>query len=265
MSVHNAKVYLVGTGPGDAELLTVKAFRLIQQAEVVVYDRLVSDAIMALVPAGAMRIFAGKSCKQHAMTQAEINDTLVRLAKSGRTVLRLKGGDPFIFGRGGEEALELAAQGVRFEVIPGVTSAAGCAAYAGIPLTHRGLATGFRILTGHLQDGNLPEHDWAGLADPETTLILYMGLGTLAHIAGRLMEHGMPADLPAALVERGTCPEQRTALGTLANIAELAEAQAFKPPSLVIIGKVAALAKPLQWWQPDVVEAEAPGYFSISS
>ncbi|MBC7951655.1 MAG: uroporphyrinogen-III C-methyltransferase [Rhodospirillaceae bacterium] len=240
-------VALVGAGPGDPDLLTVKALRLIQQAETVVYDRLVSAEIMALLPHGATRIYAGKQAANHHLDQTEINQLLIRLAREGHRVLRLKGGDPFVFGRGSEEALELARAGIPFEVVPGISSASGCTTYAGIPLTHRGLAQGVRLLTGHWREGHALDYDWAQLADPDCTLVVYMGLSHLPEIATRLMEAGLPAQTPAAAVENGTTPRQRRVLGTLATLPALAAEAGLKPPTLIIIGQVVSLAGELDW------------------
>lgn len=246
------KILLVGAGPGDAELLTVKAVKALGKAQAVVYDRLVSDAVLALIPVGVPRFFAGKSCKQKAMTQEEINALLIKLAGEGKQVVRLKGGDPFLFGRGGEEALALVAAKIPFEIIPGITSAQGCSAYAGIPLTHRGLATGVRFLTGHRltaeeAEGEL-ELNWESLADPDTTLVVYMGLANLAVITQKLIEYGLPKDIPAAAIEQGTTDAQRLIRAPLAQLAEMAAKANMAPPTLVIIGKVVALAGDLQWF-----------------
>lgn len=253
-------VQLVGAGPGDPDLMTVKAVRVLQAAEVVVYDKLVSAEILALVPPGATRIFAGKVARNHHMPQAEINTLLVGLARRGRRVVRLKGGDPFLFGRGGEEALALARAGIPFEVVPGVTSASGCTAYAGIPLTHRGLAHGVRFVTGHTQeadadDGGL-ELNWASLADPDTTLIVYMGRTNVRLIADRLIAHGLPPETPAAAIVEGTRPEQTALRATLATLAQTIEAFGRAAPTLIVIGRVVALAEALAWFHP-AAEAEA--------
>jgi len=254
------KVSLVGAGPGDPELLTIKALKCIQQADVVVYDRLVSEAIMALVPHGVSRLFVGKSCKQKIMPQEEIHELLVALAKKGHHVVRLKGGDPLLFGRGGEEALDLVKHGVEFEIIPGITSAHGCGAYAGIPLTHRGMATGVRFLTGHrtaAEDAEEPlELNWQSLADPDTTLVVYMGLANLAIISEKLIAHGLPADLPAAAIAHGTTPAQKVVLSDLARIAAVVESEKLESPALIVIGRVAALASELQWYHPQDAEKE---------
>ncbi len=249
-------VYFVGAGPGDPELLTVRAYRLIQQAEVIVYDRLVSEEIMAIAPKGAARIYVGKSAGHHHMTQDEINNLLVRLGKTGRRIVRLKGGDPFIFGRGGEEALVLREHDIPFEVVPGVTSAAACTAYAGIPLTHRGLATGARIVTGHCR-ANMPLNlNWESLADPDTTLVVYMGLMHLEEISSKLIAAGLSPDTPAAVIENGTTPRHRICTDTLAGLPEQVRRQQFRTPSLIVIGKVVSLADMLDWFQPYADDAE---------
>jgi uroporphyrin-III C-methyltransferase len=245
------KVSLVGAGPGDPELLTVKALRAIENAQAVVYDRLVADAILELIPAGVPRFFAGKSCKQRAMTQEEINALLITLAGKDLRVVRLKGGDPFLFGRGGEEGLELAKSNIPFDIIPGITSAQGCGAYAGIPLTHRGLATGVRFFTGHRmnsEDAEEPlELDWKSMSDPDTTLVVYMGLANLGTIAEKLIEHGLPASTPAAAIRQGTTDEQILIISTLSKLADEVARAKLEPPVLVIIGKVVSLSEKLQW------------------
>jgi len=241
------RVYLVGAGPGDPDLLTLKAARLLGDCDVVVYDRLVSSAVLAMIPAGTTRLFAGKIARGQHMPQAEINDHLVRLARAGHRVVRLKGGDPFVFGRGGEEAEHLARHRVPFEVVPGITAATGCSAYAGIPLTHRGLATGVRIVTGHLRAGSDLDADWRALADPDATLVVYMGRTNADRLSRCLIEAGLAADTPAAIVWEGTLPTQRTLLTTLADLpARLAEADRAIP-TLLIVGRVAALARDLRW------------------
>lgn len=236
------RVHLVGAGPGDPELMTVRARRLVENAEAVVFDRLVSREIMALVPAAALRLDVGKAPGRHRLSQAEINALLVDLARSGLPVVRLKGGDPFTFGRGGEEAAHLRRHGIAVEVVPGVTAASGCAAALGLPLTQRGLAQGLRYLTGHGQEGAVLEPDWAGLADPETTLVVYMGLGQIGRIVERLVAAGLPASTPAAAVQSGTTPRQRHRLATLGTLAEAAQAFEGGGPVLFIIGRVVALA-----------------------
>ncbi|HHJ13485.1 MAG TPA: uroporphyrinogen-III C-methyltransferase [Gammaproteobacteria bacterium] len=238
-------VYLVGAGPGDPELLTVKAQRILRQADVTVYDRLVSPAILELLPLGAKRIYVGKAAGRHHMTQDEINSLLVKLARKGRQVVRLKGGDPFIFGRGSEEARYLREHGFSFEAVPGITSAAGCSAYAGIPLTHRGLSSGVRIVTGHCQANQPLNLNWSSLADPDTTLVIYMGLGHLPEISQKLIAAGLPAATPAAIIERGTQPKQRRCIATLADITQRAQALHFRAPSLIVVGRVVTLAEEL--------------------
>ena len=236
------KVYLVGAGPGDPELLTVKAVRAIGQADAVVYDRLVPDGILAMVRDGVTRINVGKRAGLHPVPQAEINDILVRLARAGRTVVRLKGGDPFIFGRGSEEAAALEAAGIPYEVIPGITAAQGCAAAARMPLTHRGLATGVRYVTGHRKANEPLELDWKSLADPETTLVVYMGLANIEDIVRKLIAQGLSAGTPVLAVCQGTTPhEQRLCTRLEALAAELRKA-AFAGPVLFIIGRVAGIA-----------------------
>jgi uroporphyrin-III C-methyltransferase len=239
------KVILVGAGPGDPELLTLKAARAIASADVVVYDQLVSVEILELVGDGAALINVGKRAGHHPVPQDEINELLIKLGRSGRTVVRLKGGDPFIFGRGGEEALELKRAKIPFEVIPGITSAQGCAALAGVPLTHRGLATGVRYVTGHCR-GNAPlDLDWESLADVNTTLVVYMGLSNIAEIATKLILHGLPADTPAIAVCQGTSPRERRLFSPLALLPAAAHAAKFSGPVLFIIGRVTALAAEL--------------------
>lgn len=238
-------VYLVGAGPGDPELLTVKALRLLSQAEVIVYDRLVSTEILDLAPRGAARLFVGKATGCHTLPQAEINRLLVDVARSGKCVVRLKGGDPFIFGRGSEEAQYLAAHGVPFEVVPGITAASGCSASAKIPLTHRGLATGVRFVTGHGRDDRDVDLDWRGLADPETTLVIYMGLGRMKQICTKLMEAGLAPTTPAAAIAEGTTPRQRIVLATVADLCAQVEAAALAAPVLFVIGRVVDVASVL--------------------
>ena len=235
-------VRLVGAGPGDPDLLTVRARRLVETAEAVVFDRLVAEEILALVPEGALRLDVGKAPGRHRMTQPEINGLLLDLARSGLEVVRLKGGDPFTFGRGGEEAEHLRRHGVAVEVVPGVTSAAGCAAAIGVPLTHRGLAHGVRYVTGHCQGDAALDLDWAGLADPDTTLVVYMGFSQIGEIAARLAAAGLPAATPVAAVQSGTTPRQRHAVATLGTVQAAAGALGGGGPVLFIIGRVVALA-----------------------
>jgi len=243
------EVYLVGAGPGDPDLLTFRALRLMQQADVVVYDRLVSKPVLDLCRRDATLIYVGKARSDHALPQENINELLVRLAQEGKRVCRLKGGDPFIFGRGGEEIEELAAAGIPFQVVPGITAASGCAAYAGIPLTHRDYAQSVRFVTGHLKDG-APELPWDELIHERQTLVLYMGLVGLEHICEQLIQHGMSADMPVALVSHGTTPAQRVVTGTLCDIAGKVAQSGIHAPTLTIIGRVVSLHETLQWFHP---------------
>lgn len=238
-------VYLVGAGPGDPDLLTLKAHKLISQADAVVYDRLVGEGVLALIPANAERVFVGKETGRHPVPQDEINEILVSLARRCRRVVRLKGGDPTVFGRGGEEALYLARHGVACEVVPGISAAVGCAAAAGIPLTHRGLANSVRFLTGHLQNNGKLDLDWDLLADPNCTLVIYMGLGALPVIAESLIKAGLSAQTPACAIENGTTPQQRVITAPLAQLPEKATAAGLKPPTLIVIGEVVGLVPAL--------------------
>lgn len=240
-------VYLVGAGPGDPELLTLKAARLIGKADVIVYDNLVTPAILALASPSARHWYAGKQRSNHALPQEDINHLLVRLAKENQRVVRLKGGDPYTFGRGGEEADTLAQNGVPFEVIPGVTAAAGVAAYAGIPLTHRDHAQACVFVTGHLKDGSM-NLDWPSLARRQQTVVIYMGLLGLPVLCAKLIEHGLPPDWPAAIVQQGTQPSQRTLTGTLTTLPALAAAAQLRAPTLIIVGTVVTLHEKLAWF-----------------
>ncbi len=241
------EVYLVGAGPGDPELLTLRALKLMQRADVALYDKLISDEVLALLPPAAERIYVGKERANHAMRQEEINELMVRLAKEGRRVLRLKGGDPFMFGRGGEEIDTLSARGVSFEVVPGITAALGVAAYAGIPLTHRDHAKACLFVTGHLKDGTM-DLDWTALTRPRQTIVVYMGLTALPFLCERLVEHGLAADTPAAVVQQGTSRGQRVVTGTLATLAKRAARARLKAPTLIIVGSVVKLRDRLDWF-----------------
>lgn len=243
-------VYLVGAGPGDPELLTLRAAKLLSLADVVVYDHLVGDGILDLANRAAQRIYVGKQKSRHSVPQDGINALLVRLAKQGKQVVRLKGGDPFIFGRGGEEVEVLAAEGIRFEVVPGITAASGVSSYAGIPLTHRDYAQSCIFTTGHLKDGGL-NLDWEILAHPRQTAVIYMGLGALSEICRQLIAHGRAASIPVAVIEQGTTRAQRVVTGTLSTIANLVAAMGCKSPCLIIVGEVVALHQTLQWFAAD--------------
>jgi uroporphyrin-III C-methyltransferase len=245
------KVFLVGAGPGDPELLTLKAAKALAAADVVVYDRLVPAEILAFAPDTAIRIDVGKQAGHHPVPQQEINRMLVRLARAGYNVLRLKGGDPFIFGRGCEEAVELERAGIGYEVVPGITAAQGCAAAARVPLTHRGVATGVRFVTGHCKCDEPLDLDWASLADPQTTLVVYMGLANIDEIVRKLIAHGLPGDIPALAICQGTTPRERRLSASLATLPSAARAAEFDGPVLFIIGWVAAIAG-----QPDGSEHE---------
>lgn len=236
-----ARVTLMGAGPGDPELLTIKALRALETAEVMLHDHLVSDAILSLAPAGAERIYVGKEASRHTLPQQAIGELMVRLAREGRRVLRIKGGDGYIFGRGGEEAQVLAEAGVPFVVIPGITAAQGAAAAAGIPLTHRDHSRALVLATGHLQDNRVVDLDWEMLARPNQTVVIYMGLGTLPVICEQLIAHGLAASTPAALIERATRPGQRCVAGTLGALPALAQSAGVKPPTLIMIGEVVSL------------------------
>ena len=242
------KVWLIGAGPGDPDLLTVKAARLIAQADALVYDHLVGEGIMDLARSDARLIYAGKEASKHTLPQGSINQLLVDLAREGLSVVRLKGGDPFIFGRGGEELETLVASAVPFEVIPGVTAAAGCAAYSGFPLTHRDHAQALTFVTGHLKDGSV-NLDWPALARPCHTIVFYMGIGAAAEICRQMIFHGLPPTTPAAVVRNGTLPDQQTLLATLGTLPERINESEIKPPALIIVGSVVSLHEKLSWFE----------------
>jgi uroporphyrin-III C-methyltransferase len=247
------RVYLVGAGPGDPELLTLRAVRLLGKADVVVYDHLVSQAVLDFVSPTAERIYAGKRRNEHTLRQEQINALLVRLAQVGKQVVRLKGGDPFIFGRGGEELQELAKAGVAFEVVPGITAASGVSNYAGIPLTHRDYAQTCLFVTGHLKETNdfvSADLDWPALTRPRQTVVIYMGLSGLADICRQLMAHGLAADWPIAIVQDGTLASQKVLVGTLADLPERAKLAGLTSPCLIIVGEVVKLHHELAWFSP---------------
>jgi uroporphyrin-III C-methyltransferase/precorrin-2 dehydrogenase/sirohydrochlorin ferrochelatase/uroporphyrin-III C-methyltransferase len=246
---------LVGTGPGDPDLLTVKAQRLLKNADVVIYDRLVADKILKLIPAGILRIFVGKSTGNHTLSQNDINILLANLAKKNRIIVRLKGGDPFIFGRGSEEALFLAQRKIPFEIVPGVTAATAVSTYAGIPLTHRGLAQSVQFITGHGRNNQPLDFDWQKLADPQTTLVIYMGLATIEEISRQLISAGLSADTPVAAIENGSTPKQNRLLTTLKAVTKDVKLYELQPPVLFVIGKVVRLAESLDWFITDNLDA----------
>lgn len=244
------EVYLVGAGPGDPDLLTFRALRLLQQAEVIVYDRLVSEEILDLARRDADLVYVGKERANHTLPQEDINQILVRIAKKGKRVLRLKGGDPFIFGRGGEEIQTLMDEGIPFQVVPGITAASGAASYAGIPLTHRDYAQSVLFVTGHLKDGTM-DLNWQALAQPHQTVVVYMGLVGIKNLCKKLIEHGLDSDTPMALVQQATTKHQRVLIATVSTMLEKMADANIKPPTLIIIGEVVALHKKLAWFRPN--------------
>lgn len=238
------EVYLIGGGPGDPELLTLRALRLLQQAEVIVYDHLISHEVLELARPGAQRVYVGKESGYHTLPQPEVNALLIAFARQGKRVARLKGGDPYVFGRGGEEAEALAAHGIPFQVVPGITAACGIAASAGVPLTHRDYAHSCVLVTGHLKNGGI-DLDWDALARPDQTIAVYMGLKGLPILCRELVAHGLPASTPAMVVQKGTTPEQRVVAGTLESLPHAAAAAALGPPTMIIVGEVVKLRERL--------------------
>lgn len=253
ISPSSGDVCLVGTGPGDPELLTLKALRVIQSADLLLYDRLVSHEVLDLVSPNARLLYVGKTAGYHSRTQEEIHELLLSFAEAGANVVRLKGGDPLVFGRGGEEMDFLRQKGIHVRVIPGITAASGIAAELGIPLTHRGIANSVRYLTGHSRKGGTdPLFVAENAGDPDCTLVVYMGLSTLPSLAQKLMQHGLPADTPAVAVERGTTPQQRTVFSKLEDLADRIASEGLVSPTLLIIGKVVALSP---FWMHSCEEA----------
>jgi uroporphyrin-III C-methyltransferase len=244
------KVYLVGAGPGDPKLLTVKAVELIKEADVLIYDRLgVGDEVLNMAPAKAEKIFVGKRTGLHEVPQDQITNTIIEKAKQGGKIVRLKGGDPFIFGRGGEEAEALVAEGIEFEIVPGVSSSVAAPMYAGIPLTHRDYAASVAIITGHRAGDAEKPIDWVKIANAVDTMVILMGVESLEGIVGKLLAGGISADRPVAMIESGTLPKQRTLIATLGTVIKEAKAKDIKPPSVIVIGEVATLGRKLAWFK----------------
>jgi uroporphyrin-III C-methyltransferase/precorrin-2 dehydrogenase/sirohydrochlorin ferrochelatase len=248
-SSSRGEVYLVGAGPGDPDLLTFRALRLLQQADVIVYDRLVSEEILELARRDADLVYVGKERDKHTLPQEDINEMLARIAKKGKRVLRLKGGDPFIFGRGGEEIETLMQAGIPFQIVPGITAAAGAASYGGIPLTHRDYAQSVLFVTGHLKDGSM-NLNWEALVQPNQTVVVYMGLLGAKLLCEKLIEHGMRPDMPIALVQQATTPQQKVFIGTLQTMPGIIEQNIISPPTLIIVGEVVQLHNKLAWFAP---------------
>ncbi|MCK9284420.1 MAG: uroporphyrinogen-III C-methyltransferase [Rhodocyclaceae bacterium] len=247
MEIDRNCVYLIGAGPGDPDLLTLKAARIIAAADVVVYDHLVGQGVLALIPAHSERIDVGKEAGHHPVPQERISRILVGLGRKGGTVVRLKGGDPYIFGRGGEEAAALARAGIGFQVVPGITAASGMAAYAGIPLTHRDYAQSCLFVTGHLKDGHL-DLDWAALSRPRQTVVIYMGISGIDEICRRLMAYGLPGGTPAAVVRNATLCDQQVVTADVSRLASACHGAGIRPPALIVIGAVVSLAPQLDWF-----------------
>ncbi|MBA2876463.1 uroporphyrinogen-III C-methyltransferase [Thermaerobacillus caldiproteolyticus] len=243
------KVYLVGAGPGDPELITVKGLKYIQQADVILYDRLINEELLAYAKKEAELIFCGKLPGYHTMQQETINHFLIHHAKKGKTVVRLKGGDPFVFGRGGEEAEALVKHGIEFEIVPGITSGIAAAAYAGIPVTHRDFSSSVAFITGHKRDGSHEEIKWESLAKGIDTLAIYMGISNLPYIRDQLMKYGKSPTTPVAVIQWGTLLEQRTVTATLGTVVEVVNEHQIKNPSMIIIGEVVTLREKIQWFE----------------
>ena len=249
-------VSLVGAGPGDPDLMTVKAVRLLQQADVVVYDRLVSADILSLIPAGVSRISVGKEVGKHCVPQEQINEIIVNLAKSGRKIVRLKGGDPYMFGRGGEEVQALNKHQIAFEVVPGITAASGCSSYSGIPLTHRGMSRRVQFITGHFNDNEPLDLNWKSVADPDSTLVIYMGLSNLPLAIHSLIDAGLPDSTPAAAIQNGTTKSQQRVITTLGQLNDAILQRRLKAPVMIIIGEVVSLADELDWFQSSLEQEQ---------
>lgn len=254
--LNSGEVALVGAGPGDPELLTLRALRFIQQAEVTIYDRLVSQDILDLLPKNSEKIYVGKKQANHSVPQDRINEIIVEQAKLGKRVLRLKGGDPFVFGRGGEEAEYALANGISCHLCPGITAASGCTTYAGIPLTHRGVAQGCTFITGHIENDGQLNLPWHSLTSKSQTVVFYMGINTLPIIASKLIEHGRKEDTPAALIYKGTRPEQQVYRGQLNTLADIVAEHKIKPPALIVIGDVVNQLTEQQLTSPGFLKAE---------
>lgn len=249
------KVYLVGAGPGDPDLITVKGLKCIQQADVILYDRLLDERLLSFAKKDAFQFFVGKNPGKHHVQQTTINHLLVKYAREGKTVARLKGGDPFIFGRGGEEAQTLVQAGISFEIIPGITSGAAVPAYAGIPLTHREFSSSVTFISGHLKEGSKQENDWAAIANGAETLVIYMGVKRLHDLCETLQYHGKSPDTPVAIIQSGTTTQQKTVTGTLANLANRAKEQHVQNPAIILVGEVVKLREQLQWFEQNAFHA----------